>query len=144
MIRQANKYDIDKIIDLIKDFAIQSNNPMAHDPIKWSRNHVMQLITNIIAGQGFILIDEEQTGILIAVKIECIWCKGVYQLQEILMHSRSKILLARLIKEYARIADCMLYDGEISEAIIGSYGDTNLEKFGMIKTQNLWRVNNGR
>lgn len=144
MIRQANKYDIDKIIDLIKDFAIQSNNPMAHDPIKWSKTHVIQVITNILAGHGFILIDEEQTGILIALKLECMWCKGIYQLQEVLMHGYNKIVMARLIKEYARIADCMIVDGEIFEAIIGSYGDTNLEKFGMEKIQNLWRVKNGR
>ena len=144
MIRQANKYDINKIIDLIKDFAIQSDNPMAHNPLKWSKNHVAQVVASILAGQGFILIDEAQTGILIAVKVPCLWCPDTYQLQEILMHSRSKILLARLIKEYVRIADCMLYDDEISEAIIGSYGNTNLEKFGMIKTQNLWRINNDR
>jgi hypothetical protein len=42
-----------------------------------------------------------------------------------------------------RIANCMFFEDEISEAIIGSYGDTNLEKFGMTKTQNLWRINNG-
>lgn len=144
MIRQANKYDIDKIIDLIKDFAIQSNNPMAHDPLKWSKTYVMQLITNIIAGHGFILIDDKQTGILIAIKAPCLWCPNTYQLQEILMHSRNKIVLVRLIKEYIRIADCMFLEDEISEAIIGSYGDTNLEKFGMIKTQNLWRINNDR
>jgi hypothetical protein len=144
LIRQANKYDIYKIIEILKDFAIKTESQLKGSPLDWSKTYVTQVITNIISGQGFILIDEEQTGILMAVKTECIWCKGVYQLQEILMHSRSKILLARLIKEYARIADCMLYDGEISEAIIGSYGDTNLEKFGMIKTQNLWRVNNGR
>jgi hypothetical protein len=144
LIRQANKYDIDKIIDLIKDFAIQSNNPMAKNPLKWSKNYVVQTITNILAGQGFILIDEKQTGILIAIKAPCLWCPDTYQLQEVLMHSKSKLLLARLIKEYMRIADCMFYDNEISEAIIGSYGNTNLEKFGMTKIQNLWRINNDR
>ncbi len=143
MIRQANKYDIDKIVDLIKDFAIQSNNPMAHNPLKWSKTYVIQVITNILAGQGFILINEKQTGILIAMKVPCLWCPDTYQLQEVLMHSRSKIILVRLIKEYMRIANCMFFENEISEAIIGSYGDTNLEKFGMIKTQNLWRINNG-
>ena len=60
-----------------------------------------------------------------------------------MLHGKNKIVIARLIKEYVRIAKAMLFDGEIDEACFGSYGNVNLEKFEMIKTQNLWRVNNG-
>jgi hypothetical protein len=143
LIRQANKYDIDKIIDLIKDFAIHSQNPMAHNPLKWSKNYIIQILSQILAGQGFILIDEDETGILIAIKTECFWCKDIYQLQEVMLHGKNKIVIARLIKEYVKISQAMLLNEEINEACFGSYGNTNLEKFGMIKTQNLWRVNNG-
>jgi hypothetical protein len=142
LIRQANKYDIDKIIDLIKDFATQSNNPMAHNPLKWSRTYIVQILSEIFFGKGFILIDEDQTGILIAIKTECFWCKDIYQLQEVMLHGKSKIVIARLIKEYVKISQAMLLNQEINEACFASYGNTNLEKFGMIKTQNLWRVNN--
>ena len=58
MIRYANKYDIDKIIELLKDFAIKTDSQLKGNPLDWSKTYVMQLITNIIAGQGFILIDE--------------------------------------------------------------------------------------
>ena len=143
MIRQADKFDIDKIIELIKDFAIKSNNPMAHNPLKWSRTYIVQILSQIFAGQGFVLIDKEETGILVAIKTQCFWCEDIYQLQEVMLHGKNKIVIARLIKEYVRIAKAMLFDGEIDEACFGSYGNVNLEKFEMIKTQNLWRVNNG-
>ena len=142
MIRQANKYDIDKIIDLIKDFAIQSSSPMAHNPLKWSRTYVVQILSQIFAGQGFVLIDEDETGILVAIKTQCFWCQDIYQLQEVMLHGKNKIVIARLIKEYVSLAQAMLFDEEINEACFASYGNANLEKFGMIKTQNLWRVNN--
>lgn len=143
MIRQANKYDIDKIIEIIKDFAIKSNNPMTHNPLKWSKTYLIKVLSQILAGQGFILIDEEQTGVLIAIRTQCFWCEDIYQLQEVMLHSKNKIVIARLIKEYVRVAKAMLFDDEVQEACFGSYGDIKLEKFGMIKTQNLWRVNNG-
>ena len=73
MIRYANKYDIDKIIELLKDFAIKTDSQLKGNPLDWSKTYVMQLITNIMAGQGFILIDDEQTGILIAFKNHCFW-----------------------------------------------------------------------
>ena len=140
MIRQANKYDIDKIIDLIKDFAIQSNNPMAHDPIKWSRNHVMQLITNIIAGQGFILIDDEQTGILIAFKNNCFWNDKSIQLQEVMLHGYNKFVIARLIKEYIKIAKELLRKKEINQATMSSYDDLKFERYGMKLIEYHWEI----
>ena len=143
MIRQANKYDIEKITEIIKDFVIHSKNPMAHNPLKWSKTYLVKVLSQILAGQGFILIDEEQTGILIAMRVKCLWCEDIYQLQEVMLHSKNNIVIARLIKEYVRIAQAMLFDDEVQEACFASYGDIKLEKFGMTKTQNLWRVNNG-
>ena len=140
MIRQANKYDIDKIIELLKDFAIQTESQLKGSPLDWSKTYVMQLITNIIAGQGFILIDDEQTGILIAFKNHCFWNDKSIQLQEVMLHGYNKFVIARLIKEYIKIAKELLRKKEINQATMSSYDDLKFERYGMKKLEYTWEI----
>jgi hypothetical protein len=141
LIRQANKYDIDKIIELLKDFAIKSENELKGSPLDWSKTYVMQVITNIIAGQGFILIDDEQTGILVAYKSHCFWNDKSIQLQEVMLHGYNKFVIARLIKEYIDIAKELLKKREINQATISSYDNINLERYGMKLIEYHWKIN---
>ena len=140
MIRQANKYDIDKIIELLKDFAIKTESQLKGSPLDWSKTYVMQLITNIIAGQGFILIDDEQTGILIAFKNNCFWNDKSIQLQEVMLHGYNKFVIARLIKEYIKIAKELLNKREINQATMSSYNDLKFERYGMNKLEYIWEI----
>ena len=140
MIRQANKYDIDKIIELLKDFAIKTESQLKGSPLDWSKTYVMQLITNIIAGQGFILIDDEQTGILIAFKNHCFWNDKSIQLQEVMLHGYNKFVIARLIKEYIKIAKELLIKKEINQATMSSYNDLKFERYGMQKLEYTWEI----
>lgn len=140
MIRYANKYDIDKIIELLKDFAIKTNSQLKGSPLDWSKTYVMQLITNIIAGQGFILIDDEQTGILIAFKNHCFWNDKSIQLQEVMLHGYNKFVIARLIKEYINIAKELLRKKEINQATMSSYNDLKFERYGMNKLEHIWEI----
>ncbi len=140
MIRQANKYDIDKIIDLLKDFAIKTDSQLKGSPLDWSKTYVMQLITNIIAGQGFILIDDKQTGILIAFKNHCFWNDKSIQLQEVMLHGYNKFVIARLIKEYIKIAKELLNKKEINQATMSSYNDLKFERYGMQKLEYTWEI----
>lgn len=140
MIRQANKYDTDKIIELLKDFAIKSESQLKGSPLDWSKTYVMQLITNIIAGQGFILIDDKQTGILIAFKNHCFWNDKSIQLQEVMLHGYNKFVIARLIKEYIKIAKELLNKREINQATMSSYNDLKFERYGMNKLEYIWEI----
>lgn len=140
MIRQANKYDIDKILELLKDFAIKTESQLKGNPLDWSKTYVMQLITNIIAGQGFILIDDEQTGILIAYKNHCFWNDKSIQLQEVMLHGYNKFVIARLIKEYIKIAKELLRKREINQATMSSYDDLKFERYGMKKLEYTWEI----
>ena len=70
MIRFANKYDNDKIINLIKEFASKINSPLSSDPLTWSKTYVEKVLATLYAGHGFVLIDDDQTGILIGVKTQ--------------------------------------------------------------------------
>jgi hypothetical protein len=101
----------------------------------------VESILNIIyAGHGFILIDEEQTGILVAVKTQCFWNKTKIQLQETMLHGYNKIVIARLIKEYIKISKEMLNKGDISQAVMASYNDMNLSKFGLKQLEVKWEI----
>ena len=75
MIRFANKYDNNKIIELMKDFAIKSNNSTTYNPLVWSKTYIEQILATLYAGHGFVLIDDKQTGILIVAKTESFWLK---------------------------------------------------------------------
>lgn len=140
MIRFANKYDIDKIIEMLKEFASNVNSPLASNPLTWSKNHVMQLITTILAGQGFILIDDEQTGMLIGMKCKYLWNPNIIQLQEIMLTGKTNIIIARLIKEYIKVSKEMLIKGEINQAVMTSFVNVDLSKFGLNQMEIHWEI----
>jgi hypothetical protein len=140
LIRFANKYDNDKIIELLKDFAIKSNNPMTNNPLAWSKTYVEQVLATLYAGHGFVLIDDNQTDVLIAAKTECFWLKEIYQLQEVMLTANNKFVVGRLIKEYVKIAKQMLEKKEVNQAVMSSYTDLKFERYGMVKLELHWEI----
>jgi hypothetical protein len=140
LIRFANKYDNDKIIELLKDFAIKSNNPITNNPLAWSKTYIEQILATLYAGHGFVLIDDKQTGILIAARTPCFWLKDIYQLQEVMLTGKNKFVIARLIKEYVKIAKEMLEKKAINQAVMSSYTDLKFERYGMVKLEIHWEI----
>lgn len=140
MIRQANKYDIDDIIRLLKDFASNSKTAISYGPLNWSKNEIEKTLTAIFAGYGFVLIDEKKTGILVAVKSNPLWVNKAVQLQEAMLYSPNKITMTKLVMEYVRIAKEMIGKGEVQQAVMYSYIDTDFTKIGLKKTQFIWEV----
>ena len=140
MIRFANKYDNNKIIELLKDFAIKSNNPLTNNPLAWSKTYIEQILATLYAGHGFVLIDDNQTDILIAAKTQCFWLKEIYQLQEVMLTANNKFVVARLIKEYIKIAKEMLEKKQINQAVMSSYTDLKFERYGMVKLELHWEI----
>jgi hypothetical protein len=140
LIRFANKYDNDKIIELLKDFAIKSNNPITYNPLVWSKTYIEQILATLYAGHGFVLIDDKQTDILVVAKTESFWLQNVWQLQEVMLTANNKFVVTRLIKEYIRIAKDMINKGEITQAIMASYKDYGFERYGMVKLELHWEI----
>jgi hypothetical protein len=140
LIRFANKYDNDKIIELIKGFAIELDTPLASNPLTWSRTHCESILTMLYAGLGFVLIDDEQTGILVAVKSKYFWNNNIIQLQEVMLTGKTNIVIARLIKEYIKVAKDMLNKGEVNQAVIASFVGVDLSKFGLKQLESKWEI----
>ena len=140
MIRFANKYDNDKIIELLKDFAIKSDNPLTNNPLSWSKTYVETILTSLYAGHGFVLVDDKITGVLVAYKSQSFWNKDIYQLQEVMLHGKTNMVIARLIKEYIKIGKEMINKYEINQAVISSYSHVNLSKFGLKLLEHHWEI----
>ena len=140
MIRLANKYDNDKIIDLLKDFMINTKSPLANNPMLWSKTYVETILLTLYAGRGFVLVDDEVTGILVAFKSPTFWSDKIFQLQESMLHGKTNIVIARLIKEYIKIGKEMVRKHEVNQVVMSSYPNIDLSKFGLKLLEHHWEV----
>jgi hypothetical protein len=84
MIRLATRYDIPRLLEIVEAYAYEN-------PIKClgkSHNHfpkyVEELLFSIIAGRGFIYIDNNMRGAIIAIKQGNVWSPKVKELNELL------------------------------------------------------------
>ena len=61
-------------------------------------------------------------------------------MQEVLLTGKTNIVIARLIKEYIKVAKNMLNKGEINQAVIASFVGIDLSKFGLTQLENKWEI----
>lgn len=140
MIRLANKFDIQDIIRLMKQYAETSDIALKANPLNWSKTYIENILTEIIAGKGFVLIDENKTGILVAIKSPIFWIENSIQLQEVMLHCENKITMMRLIKEYINIAKQMLDEHKITHAVMFSDPNAKFDKIGLNKLEITWEI----
>ena len=121
MIRQATRYDIPRLLEIVEAYAYE--NPIEtlgktqhHNP-----KHVEQLLFSIILGKGFILIDNHMRGALIAIKQNNIWSPDVKELHELLWwvepEHRNGSVGGRLWKEFDKIGTEMLERNDVDYVI---------------------------
>lgn len=124
MIRQATRYDIPRLLEIVEAYAFE--NPIKtlgkqsnHDP-----KYVEELLLGIIVGRGFILIDNYMRGALIAVKQRNVWSPTVRELHELLWwvepEHRSGTVGGRLWKTFDDIAGEMLKSGAVDFVVTSS------------------------
>jgi len=140
MIRFATRYDNNAIIDMMKQFAIDADYDMAKNPLYWSRTYIEKVLAELYAGKGFVLIDDSQTGILIAVKSQSFWIPNFIQLQEVMLFGKNKMVIGRLIKNYVKIAKDMIASNQINEAVMASNMNCDYSKINMVQIQRHWKV----
>lgn len=117
MIRLATRYDIPRLLEIVEAYAYEN-------PIKClgrSHNHfpkyVEELLFSIIAGRGFIYIDNNMRGAIIAIKQGNVWSPKVKELNELLWwvepEYRNGTIGGRLWKAFDERAEEMLKAGNI-------------------------------
>lgn len=84
MIRKANKFDIDGIIEMLIHY--RENSSLNALRFANDRQYIEQMLSNILAGAGVIFVSEKDgilIGMLIAAKFPNIWNPQVMQCSEI-------------------------------------------------------------
>ena len=117
MIRLATRYDIPRLLEIVEAYAYE--NPIdklgdvsTHDP-----KYVEQLLFSIIQGRGFIYIDANMRGAIVAYKSSNIWSPKVKELNELLWwvepEHRNGTIGGRLWKAFDDRAKVMLAANEV-------------------------------
>jgi GNAT superfamily N-acetyltransferase len=146
MIRQANKFDAEAIVQMLKSYREQAPTQFLRDAN--NRDHIDKLLANIFAGAGFILLaekDEQIVGMVIAAQHPNIWNPDVSQVSEIAFwldeaHRGGK-LAHRLLHEYIQQCEEWKQENRIqffSISKMNNSPDLSYDKFGFEKLEETW------
>lgn len=142
MIRQANKFDKQNIIELMLEFKNESNIAELKDinnPEYWDR-----LLNTILAGAGIIYI-EQGKGLIMGLITHSAWCDKTLQLYELAWYVkpeyRNTSLGYRLLKKYVDYGKELKQSGRIklfTMAKMVTSPNIKYEKFGFTKLDETW------
>jgi hypothetical protein len=117
MIRLATRYDIPRLLEIVEAYAYENpieklGDSSTHDP-----KYVEQLLFSIICGRGFVYIDANMRGAIVAYKSNNIWSPKVKELNELLWwvepDHRNGTIGGRLWKAFDDRAGKMLAANEV-------------------------------
>ena len=137
MIRKATPIDMPALIEMMRGYVAEAPMDTLKDVSLHNQRHIEELLSSLIAGRGFILIDEECRGFIAAMIIINVWCPTVYELHELAwwVHPsyREGTVGGRLWKAFDTIAQEFLDCGRaqiICTSLIASSPTINYEKRG--------------
>ncbi|MFZ2736620.1 MAG: hypothetical protein WBI20_14825 [Burkholderiaceae bacterium] len=112
MIREASKHDLPHLIEMMRGYAQEGPVACLGDEDKHDEDHVAAVFLSLMAGRGFVLIDNDLRGMLAAIRGANVWCPGVVELRElawyVLPAHRGATVGGRLWREFDRKAQKML------------------------------------
>lgn len=142
VIRQANKFDKQDIINLMIEFKNESDIEVlreVNNPEYWHR-----LLDTIIAGAGIIYV-EQGKGLIMGIISPSIWCDKTLQLYELAFYVKPEFRNAsigyRLIKEYVNYGNELKQSGRIKYFTIAKMvtsPNIKYDKFGFKKLDENW------
>lgn len=118
MIRQATKYDIPVLVEMMKKYAAQAPVPVLREIESHNSTHVEMLLKQILVGRGFILIDDQNRGFIAALIVPNVWCPKVYELRELAWwvepEYRNSTIGGRLWHKFDSESQMLLDSGRVS------------------------------
>jgi GNAT superfamily N-acetyltransferase len=146
MIRQANKFDMEAIVRMLKAYRDKAPAQFLRDSS--NQEHIEKLINNIIAGAGFILLaikDDDPVGMVVAAQHPNIWNPEVMQVSEIAFwvdeEHRGGKSAHRLLHAYIQQCEEWKQENRIqffSLSKMVNSPDLSYEKFGFEKLEETW------
>lgn len=123
MIRVATRHDIPRLLDIVEAYGYEYPMRVFSDKKNHNPEYVSELLFEIIVGRGFIFVDDNFQGAIIAMQQRNVWCPQVIELHELLWwikpEARNGMLGGRLWKAFDSKAQEMLEQGKI-QAVIAS------------------------
>lgn len=83
MIRLATRQDIPRLLQMIEEYNKEIAIKKYKDQSLWDRQYITNLLFTLIIGKGFILIDDEYRGMLLAIIAPNVWCPKSNELNEL-------------------------------------------------------------
>lgn len=142
MIRKANKYDKDAVIEMMVQFRRESDIDYLRniDNLKYWES----LFFSLIAGHGVIFI-EEGKGIIIGLVNQSIWCNKTFGLHELAWwvkpEYRGTTVGYKLLKSFLDYGNELKDAGRISYVVMSKLAnspDFDYSRFGFKKTDENW------
>lgn len=121
MIRLATRYDIPRLMEIVEAYAFENPITNLGKQANHDYKYVESLLFGILMGRGFIFIDENMRGAIIALKTPNIWCPKLMELNELLWwvepEYRNGTIGGRLWKAFDAEANKLLEQGDIDFVI---------------------------
>ena len=146
MIRQANKYDMDSIIRMLKAYRDKAPTQFLRDSS--NQEHIEKMLNNIFAGAGFVLLgirEDEPVGMVIAAQHPNIWNPDIMQVSEIAFwvdeEFRGGKIAHRLLHAYIQQCEEWKQENRIqffSLSKMTNSPDLSYDKFGFEKLEETW------
>ena len=117
MIRLANKFDMPFLIEMMRSFSLEVAIQIFNKEYEDDKVYIENLLTSLIVGRGFILVDDELHGMLAAIKTKNTWKPNIWELRELIWwvnpDKRNSSLAGRLWKTFDDKANEMKEKKEI-------------------------------
>ena len=141
MIRKATRFDKPELIEMLKQF---NSEFLPEFSSFFNNDSVDKLLTNIIAGAGIALI-EENKGLILGVITPCLYDNSINVLSELAWYAKTEYrntsLGYRLYKSYIDESNQLLEKDRIKASIICKLPNSpniNYQKHGFKKLQESW------
>ena len=124
MIRLATRYDIKELIHLVKEYSKEAPCKLASIEENFNKEHIENLLFQIIIGRGFIVIDDEYKGFIIGLITKNVWSENVMELHELAWWVKSEFrntsLGGRLWIEFNKYADDLIKQNRVQIVFVSS------------------------
>lgn len=117
MIRKATPFDMPALIDLMRGYVAEAPMEVLKDKSVHDQSYIEALLAGLMAGRGFILIDDDHRGFIAAAINSNLWCPSLLELHElawwVLPEHRGGTLGGRLWKAFDLLAQDYLDCGRV-------------------------------
>lgn len=137
MIRKATPMDLPALVEMMRGYVAEAPMDTLKDVSVHNQRHIEELLSSLIAGRGFVLIDTTRRGFIAAMTINNVWCPAVCELHELAWwvhptHRRGTVG-GRLWKAFDAAAQELLDCGRaqiVCTSLIATSPKINYEKRG--------------